>query len=158
MAKTKTPTTTAPVLPAGIVAADLIRPSWKLRKNSPKRAATRAVDGYDRYREPIEFELWHTTGFGWCIPTLLIAHATRRRAGLADRTYAARVDDGTVVRIGFGPHVTARVTVYVTVERLAALQKFVDLQHKGAVDANTIRDRISSRRARTASRSNWGGF
>lgn len=149
--------TTLPALPTGIVAADLVRPSWKLRKNSPQRQAT--VD-----YSPVEFELWHTTGFGWCIPTLHIRNASRRHYAtrVEPRTYAARVDDGATVRIGLGPHVDARVTVYVKVNRLAALQKFLDLQIAGAVSANTIRDRISSRRAqhdirRSDSAARWRG-
>lgn len=146
-----------PALPDGVVPADLRRPSWELRKNSPERQATAPRDGYE---QPVEFELWHAAAFGWCIPTLLIAKAGSRRAGAADRTYAARVDDGSVVRIGFGPHVTARHTVYVRVSRVEALRKFIDLQHAGAVDANTIRDRISSRRAQSASRRSggWGSW
>jgi hypothetical protein len=42
-------------------------------------------------------------------------------------------------------HVGERVTVYVKKSRLAALQKFIDLQGIGAESTNDIRDRISTR-------------
>jgi len=76
-----------------------------------------------------------------------IARATARRgSNVADRTYATTLD-GKSVRIGFGPHVRARHTVFVSKSRLAVLQKFLDLRKQGQVTSNEIRDRISSRRA-----------
>lgn len=100
------------------------------------------------YVETLTFH--QTQGFGWCIATLHIRKA--RRAGQTDRTYAIRVSDGAPVRIGLGPHVTQTVYVYVTEKRLPKLQKYIDLLQKGQIDANTIRDRISSRRAEGAVR------
>lgn len=132
-------------LPKGIVAADLKYPDYK------------AVEGVDY--ENRSFELWHTTGFGWCIPTLRIGNARRSGPQYAARTYATTLD-GTVVRIGRGPHVTDTLTVYTTRATLKRLQPFLDLRHKGAMSAGTIRDRISSRRAqgqveRASGKSSW---
>jgi len=147
--KSKTITTVQP-LPKGILTADLQRPAYD--------ATDRLVHDAGNYGS---FELWYTTGFGWCLPTLLISANSRRvaRSG-SERTYAARVSDGATVRIGMGPHVTERVTVYVRTSRLAALQPFLDVMTAGAGKAGTIRDRISSRRAqgaemRAQGRSSW---
>lgn len=143
---------TVHALPAGILPGDLQRPSYDDKD--------KLVTNYDANFYG-EFELWMTTGFGWCIPTLLISSNSRRvaRAG-SERTYAARVSDSATVRIGMGPHVTERVTVYVRTSRLAALQPYLDIMTKGAGSAGTIRDRISSRRAqgvemRAQGRSSW---
>jgi hypothetical protein len=133
-------------LPDGIVLHDLKYPSYKLNvKNDPN---------YFDYKAPYEdhsFELWFVPSLGWCIPTLGIRNPGRRsRPGAAPRTYAVKVSDGGVVRIGLGPHVAERVTVYVRKNRAEALAKFIALKNKGAVDANNIRDRISTRRAQGA--------
>jgi len=103
----------------------------------------------------LDFELWHVGDWGWCIPTLLIRNAPRRRVSWSNqsappRTYAIRVDKGEIVRVGLGPHVTERVTIYVRKNRQAALQKYLDMREKGAEGAGIVRDRISSRRARFA--------
>ena len=66
---------------------------------------------------------------------------------------------GSQVRIGRGPHVKHCVKVYVTKKRLEKLQWLIDLYDSGQEGANETRDRISTRRARTANRrndfSNW---
>jgi hypothetical protein len=140
MAKTETK---APVLPAGITAKDLTRPKWDDK------------DGFarDSSFDTREFELWHTPGFGWCIPTLDIAAGRR---GQPRRTYAVLVRElpklsageaVTVARIGQGPHVTSQQVVYVRASRLKALQPFLDLRTAGLAAAGQVRDRISSRRA-----------
>jgi hypothetical protein len=122
--------TKQPALPAGIIEGDLKRPPY---------VSDNPVPWEDR-----TFELWHTTAFGWCIPTLLIGRA---RGAQTDRTYAISVTSKQAVRIGKGPHVTRTVIVYVTAKRLKALQPFLDLRAQGAARAGEIRDRISSRRA-----------
>jgi hypothetical protein len=95
----------------------------------------------------------YVESFGWCVRTLHIRNPGRRaRAGATERTYASRVSDGRPVRIGIGPHVKRTIHVYVRRSRLDALKRLVDLHEQGAVDANTIRDRISSRRAQSALR------
>lgn len=100
-----------------------------------------------------EFGMYLVNGFGWCITTLLIKNASWRRPGAnTSRFYAVRVSDGQTVRIGHGPHVTATVDIYVRESRKEKLQKYLDLKQKGLVDANVIRDRISSRRAQGALR------
>jgi hypothetical protein len=96
----------------------------------------------------------------WVIATLLIARAGRRFSrGVSDRTYAVTLD-GKVVRVGLGQHVIREVTIYIRTARLTALQQYIDLYDKGAMEANQIRDRISSRRAqgqieRAQGRSHW---
>ena len=135
--KTKTIKPVSP-LPTGIIATDLLPPKCKTKA---QWNALWSLGGDRR-----ELQLWHTTSLGWCIPTLLISGAGRRRA-TTDRTYAIRVSNGTVCRIGKGPHVTQILTVYNTPKRSKALQPFFDLKTSGAADAGVIRDRISSRRA-----------
>ena len=146
MKKAPTPTHS---LPAGIQKTDLTYPSYKSKDG--------LVRTYDYGKgKPVEavassFELWHTTGFGWCIPTLHIANPSRRARQYGAtpqdaRTYAVTLD-GKTVRIGMGPHVQERVTVYVRRSRLGELQKFLDLLVSGQASAQTVRDRISSRRA-----------
>lgn len=118
-----------PALPAGILESDLKQPPY---------VSDNPVPWEDR-----SFELWHTTAFGWCIPTLLISRGRQYH----DRTYAITVEGKNAVRIGRGPHVTATVRVHVTPKRLKALQPFLDLRKEGNARAGEIRDRISSRRA-----------
>jgi hypothetical protein len=142
MATKKTTTKTA-ALPKGINATDLKEPSWKTFDK------TMAREGGEKYGPALKFDLWYIESFGWVIPTLLIAKR-RQAAAYGERTYAVRVSDGATVRVGNGPHVKARHTVYVRKTRLKALEKFLALQGTGAERANTIRDRISSRRAQTA--------
>ena len=123
-------------LPEGVTLSDLKPPKW---------------DSGDR--EVTTLTLDHADSFGWCIRTLHIRRPGRRaRVGATDRTYAIRVSDGAPVRIGIGPHVKRTITIYVRASRLSALQHLVDLRDKGALDANTIRDRISTRRAQGALR------
>lgn len=151
---TKT-TTTEIALPPGIIKADLVRPSWK----SKTKMATE--DG-SKYGNRIEFDLWYTERFGWCIPTLLISkRRTRVNQSYSggERTYAVSVKTKETVTCGNGPHIKARHTVYVKESRLAALQQFIDLRELGSERANTIRDSISTRRANTAARrSTFGGW
>lgn len=107
-----------------------------------------------------QFEIWQTERFGWCIPTLLISNPGRRQRASAynkgveatERTYAITIDRREIVTIGGGPHVKNRLTVYVSAARRPGLGKFLDLKEKGEIDANNIRDRISSRRAQGALR------
>lgn len=129
-------------LPKGILASDLVCPTWKQRAYDPEG------------RHSLSFELWYSESFGWCIPTLLISRSRRVSQSYSggERTYAVSVKTGGTVRIGNGPHIKERHVVYVKKTRLAKLQKFLDLQGQGAERANTIRDNISTRRARTAAR------
>lgn len=149
-----------PALPAPIQKSDLIRPKYDATGEDKQ-----AHDGaYGTYGNPLEFELWYTERFGWCIPTLLIGSASarnRRGSGPAiqDRTYAVAVKDHQMCRMGMGPHVLATVHVYVTVGRLNALQPFLDLRNKGLASAGDTRDRISTRRAQTSARRNgYNGY
>lgn len=110
------------------------------------------------YGENGNFELWYTERFGWCIPTLHIRNPGRRHmSGVPARTYGITIADKNldghqVVTMGLGPHVKARHTVYVTKSRAEALQKFLDIRMEGLEKAGSIRDRISTRRARTSER------
>lgn len=134
-------------LPAGLLSSDLKYPT-----TYPDRA------------HAADFELWYVTGFGWCIPTLRIRNASRRvreglGAGTPARTYAVRIETKGIVRIGLGPHVTFRTTVYGRKSRMKALRQYVELRDAGAGKAHMIRDRISSRRAQTeARRLAYGGW
>lgn len=144
-------------LPAGIVVTDLGYQKRPLKETPAMREAWDAIAWDDR-----QFELWHVTAFGWCIPTLAISSSGSRsgRVGSQQRTYAVRVDDGAVVRIGRGPHVKQTLAVHVGPKNVERLQKFLDLRRTGEGKAGEIRDRISSRRAqgalmRAAGRTSW---
>jgi hypothetical protein len=100
---------------------------------------------------PLRFELWYVRAFGWCVPTLLIRQPGRRSSQTSARTYATTLD-GKPVRIGLGPHVEVTCTVHVREGSRKRLQSYLDLQRNGAVTANEIRDRISTRRAQSALR------
>jgi hypothetical protein len=121
-------------LPKGILKSDLKYPK-----------------SYKQHVYGKDFEIWYTTGFGWCIPTL---HIGRGRYG--ERTYATTLD-GRPVRIGNGPHVKAQLKVYVRKSREKALEGLLQVKEKGAETSHSIRDGISTRRARTAlRRQQWG--
>ena len=139
--KQETTTPAAVTLPAGIKVGDTTFPKF----DSKDAIARDAQGGW------LEFELWHVARVGWVIPTLLIRNPGRRSQQTSARTYATTLD-GQQMRVGMGPHVTAQVRVYVRESRRAALQRFLDLRDAGAVDAHTIRDRISTRRAQGALR------
>jgi hypothetical protein len=124
-------------LPKGIIAKDLSYPDT--RKGGDYFPDYKDLDCHDH-----QFEIWYVRNFGWCIPTLDIGGAGRQATR---RTYAVAIDTGKVVRIGKGPHVTECHRVYVRASRLTELRKFIDLRTKGAGDAGSIRDRISTRRA-----------
>lgn len=92
----------------------------------------------------------------WAIATLGIA----KGRGNSDRTYAVKVDNGSLVRVGRGPHVKRTVTVYVRQSRAKDLEKLQTLYMSGLTAAGQVRDRISSRRAqgqlmRAEGRSSW---
>ena len=93
---------------------------------------------------------YKTTAFGWCLATLKIASASRRNRNQTDRTYAVRVEDGQPVRVGAGPHVTQTITIYLRESRKEELKRYIEMFTSGMDRANTIRDRISSRRAQGA--------
>jgi hypothetical protein len=133
------------VLPKDIEQEDLKYPPYE-ENDEKKREENRIV---------ATFDMWYTNGLGWVIPTLLIRHS--RRSDRSDRTYATTLI-GEACRVGLGPHVLARHTVYVKASRKQALQKYLDLQLKGQQQSNEIRDRISTRRARTALRRQGWGF
>lgn len=149
-------------LPPGVEADDLIEPTRGSYDKSDKwidgNAKTHFVLRAEGYGHET-IEMWFCSSMGWVIPTLLIAKAGRRRAsGTADRTYAVSLK-GSLCRVGFGPHVKARVTLHVRKGR-APITALVLLRAKGGEDANTTRDRISSRRAegsvmRAQGRSSW---
>ena len=148
-------TAALPTLPAGILDSDLAHPKdWKLLAHesydSPK---------YTQYGGTIQFDLWYTERFGWAIPTLGIRNASARHRSIgitAPRTYAVTVKDKSLITCGLGPHVKARVTVYVKKSRFKALQPYLDIMIDGQVKANDCRDRISTRRANTLLRRSFG--
>lgn len=94
------------------------------------------------------FDLWLSTTFGWCIPTLSIRRSHRFGGGY-ERTYATSVD-GRQCRIGTNTR-RSSVTVYVTKKTAKRLAKFTALKNEGEEKANNTRDIISTRRMRRAS-------
>jgi hypothetical protein len=132
--KTTTTTTkkTKPTLPEGILPIDLERPKYD------------AKDGMVYSINNGSFTLHNTTRMGWCVATL---HISRGKRGQPDRTYGARLTDGSTVTIGNGPHVLETIEVYVRKSRVKALQHLIDTHTKGMTNAGMIRDRIGSRRA-----------
>lgn len=118
-------------LPPDVVPGDLKYPEWKDRAECCLTSLT----------------FYKTTGLGWVLCTLGIAKATGKRAGRSDRTYAIQISNQKLCRVGFGPHVLKEVNVFLSKKNIKRLQKYIELRDKGLIDANTARDRISSRRA-----------
>lgn len=149
-----TPTLTPKqILPEGVKLSDL------------KRTPTKYGTGKNKYRVMNEEEqpdyalgehgrllMHYVTGRGWVIATL---HISRSRTA-ADRTYGIEIGSGGIVTVGNGPHIVETIEVLLKRNRVPALQKYLDLYNKGMVDANTIRDRISTRRANTVMRRGSG--
>lgn len=131
-------------LPESIKVADLLEISWS------KRATDAQLSQYTARFSSSEFEMWYTESFGWCSPTLSINN--RNRCG-SYRTYAVRLKDNALVRIGNGPHVLAKVTVRLSKSNAKRiLTRYIDTLAQGAEKAHETRDRISTRRANTALR------
>lgn len=147
------PKTSTTPLPDGIVAYDLEYPKVKHTTDGKVKNPNEQTDY--KLGDGGRLTFYETAGFGWCLATLNIS-SSRRGNRTTDRTYAARVKDGASVRVGAGPHVTRTITVYIREGRKAALQKYIDMFTAGQVEANTIRDRISSRRAEGALRRGRG--
>lgn len=113
---------------------------------------------YTQYGGVVEFDIWYTERFGWCIPTLGIRGISRRGRGAGittARTYAIAIKDGQQVRVGHGPHVLATHRVLVRESRLAVLTPLLELMIQGQASAGDTRDRISTRRANSGRR---GGY
>lgn len=138
-------------LPADVKAADLVYPKY----------TSKTKIAWDKLKEQgftgdcLRF--YKTTGFGWVLTTLLISNPSRRhRADATARTYGVTLD-GRLVRVGLGPHVVAKCSVYVTTANWERLSKYVELWKKGMELAGNTRDRISTRRAQgQAYRSQFG--
>lgn len=124
-------------LPDGVTKDDIKYPSYK---SKVKRL----------YQQ--DFELWYASQLGWCIPTLLIARGGS--SGISNRTYATTMK-GQGCRIGMGPHITAKVQVYVTAKNVERLKPLLDLKAKGEVEANTCRDRRSTLAMRRSMARSW---
>jgi hypothetical protein len=136
-------------LPAGIKESDLKYRTPPLHHNP------NWYDTKGKRHELFELTMHYTENFGWCIATLGIRRNTRAN-GFGDRSYGISINDGSLVRIGMGPHVKRTIRVHLYVDRLKDLQQYIDLYNKGLEGAGDVRDRISTRRARTtARRSYW---
>lgn len=96
------------------------------------------------YKERVihTIELYEVERAGWVIATLGISSGNKYAA----RTYSVDAN-GKVWRVGKGPHVKQTITAYVTEKSAKRLAELIRLHNSGAIEANTIRDRISSRRA-----------
>lgn len=137
---------TVPSLPPGVLVSDTKWPDISKYNGSKNFNSDEVVDPQFGDHGALTFyEVKDRKGFtNWYIATLGIS---RGKQGRADRTYAVRIKDGALGRIGNGPHVLQTVKVYVRKGRAEALKKYLDLYTKGAGDAGMVRDRISSRRA-----------
>ena len=63
---------------------------------------------------------------------------------------------GGIVTMGGVPHVKLKLHVYGTKENEKRLAPYLTIKRQGLIDANQIRDRISTRRAQCALyRSRW---
>lgn len=133
-------------LPPKVTEKDLTYPSMKSKDHILYTAGNHGT---------LTFYL--TDKMGWCISTLPISQS---RKGYANRTYAIRIEDGSIVTVGNGPHVKVDVMIYIRNSRIKVLQEYVELYNKGMIEAGNIRDRISSRRAqgqvmRSQGRRSW---
>jgi hypothetical protein len=91
--------------------------------------------------------LHYTERFGWVMAVLLISRAGRQsRSDAVDRTYAIGVRDGSMCRVGLGPHVLATLTLYAHAIRAERLAGLLALHKEGEVKAHEKRDTISTRR------------
>jgi hypothetical protein len=135
-------------LPKGVLKSDLEAQSYKTYEKDPPM-----------YHD--DFELWYTEAMGWVIPTLHIRNpGSRSRIDAAPRTYAVQVESGKPCSVGLGPHVLRRVRVHVRKSNCERLARLIARKADGQVDANNIRDRISTRRAvgsqmRAQGRTSW---
>lgn len=137
-------------LPFNLLKSDLDYPKYKSHATKKQ---------YEEQRVAHTIRLYDVTGIGWVVATLKISNGGRSVDNSAARTYAVD-SNGKVWRVGKGPHVLQTVTAYVTNARLKNLSPLVELYTKGSMDANVIRDRISSRRAqgalyRSQGRNSW---
>lgn len=139
-------------LPPGIEPKDVIRPEYE-QTAYIEELAGKIDAAYAGGPGASEIEFWETTEFGWVIPTLTI---NRRFRNGSYRTYAVTLETGKLVSVGQGPHVTARIRVFVSKANRARLTKaFSELVTRGSVSANEYRDRLSSRRAAGRERRSW---
>lgn len=134
-------------LPYGVKASDLVRPKWEDGKNLEYSELR------DMGLETPTISLYKTEKVGWAVCVLFISNPSRsaRAKGIdTARFYAIGVNDKKMYTLGRGPHVTEEITVHLTKDNIERLMPLVELFKQGSVDANTIRDRISSRRAQGA--------
>lgn len=140
-------------LPAPVLESDV----YDYRKGPSEDYYSEPYDAptYTQYGGTVEFELWYTERFGWCIPTLTIRGISKRaraRGAETRRSYAVAIKGETLVSCGMGPHVKRHVTVRVKKSRYEALKPLLDLMLRGAEKAGDCRDRRSSRIAQTRER------
>lgn len=138
-------------LPSTLEASDLFKASKK--DELSYEAQREAVAGAGDRAWSGDLEMWHAQEFGWCFPNLLIKSGSRR--GTTDRTYATRASDGALVRIGFGPHIQARVMVHLKKSNLKRLAPLLEILRKGAQASNNYRDLLSTRRAQRSFFRRW---
>lgn len=151
MTKSKT---TSQTLPNHVQKSDTVAPKWDSKEGLPFSEAI-AV-GLDDNR----LRFYRTAANGWILLVLRISNASKRQApGTSDRYYGIGVNDSKIYTVGRGPHVLEELTVHLTKSNVERLRPLIDLFIKGNTDANTIRDRISSRRAQGAlRRQSFGGL
>lgn len=154
---TRKPTPKAVSYPEGIIKSDTSYPS---RPKNIGWEGKRADAWHKKNNILHRYEFYKTKRFGWVINTLHIRNASRRQQhdGIdTARSYAISLD-GQQCRVGLGPHVTERFTLYITADRLPKLQKYVDLFTRGQAGANDSRDRRSTLMMRRDRPRSWLGF
>lgn len=98
--------------------------------------------------ELYSLKFYDVKGLGWVLCTLHIGSGGKRAGNSSERTYGIGVADEKIYTVGRGPHGLREVEVHLTADNIERLMPYVELWRKGMEEANTIRDRISSRRAR----------
>jgi len=130
-------------LPEPVKESDLISISYNSKDQVKDRGILSGIT-WTGYSD--SFDAWYSTEFGWCFPTLLIKNASRG-SSYESRSYAVTAKGGKLVRIGQGPHILAKATVYLKKSNTERLKPVLDLLLRGSQEANVYRDNLSTRRA-----------
>lgn len=130
-------------LPPDVTVADTVYPKYDAKNRIPYSEL--AALGLDTCGTELTFyQVKGSRVNSWVLTTLLIGGAGKR--GTTARYYGITVE-GSVCRVGKGPHVVQEVKVHLNKDNYPRLKKYVELYIKGLSDAGLIRDRISTRRA-----------
>lgn len=126
--------------PKGIKESDTVWPKYNKKTYTPVKQT---------------YEFYKTERFGWVMLVLHIRNASsnQKARGIdTQRSYAICIESGKICTVGLGPHVKEKFTLHVTEKNEERLEEYIKLFCEGSETANSIRDRISSRRANTIAR------